>query len=88
LPAGIERVILKLVLRGEFVRAEDAQKTPTQSHISPNILVFEDKYDICTPVRETGQDLRALAALYHPEGWIRKRSANHPQTPAFRGDFV
>ena len=24
-------------------RAEDAQGTPTQSHVSPNILVYEDK---------------------------------------------
>jgi len=24
-------------------RAEDAQGTPTQSHISPSILVYEDK---------------------------------------------
>jgi len=31
-----------LVGRGT-ARAEDAQGTPTQSHISPSILVYEDK---------------------------------------------
>jgi len=25
-------------------RAEDAQRTPTQNHISPSILVYGDKY--------------------------------------------
>ena len=33
---------LRLVGRGT-VRAEDAQGTPTQSHISPSILVYEDE---------------------------------------------
>ena len=28
---------------GGAARAEDAQGTPTQSHISPSILVYEDK---------------------------------------------
>jgi hypothetical protein len=26
------------------VRAEDAQRTPTQSHILPSVLVYEDKW--------------------------------------------
>jgi len=30
------------------MRAEDAQGTPTQSHISPSILVYEDQHRILT----------------------------------------
>ena len=30
-------------LRGGTTRAEDAQGTPTQSHLSPSILIGEDK---------------------------------------------
>jgi len=33
------------------VRAEDAQVTPTQSHISPSMLVYEDKIVELEPVR-------------------------------------
>ena len=34
--------IIKLIDRRGTTRAEDAQGTPTQSHISPSILVYED----------------------------------------------
>jgi len=38
-------VYIDSVLSGRgTTRAEDAQGTPTQSHISPSILVYEDKY--------------------------------------------
>jgi len=36
-----------------------------------------DKHDSCTPVRETGRDLRAN----HPEGWIRKGTGTPQMRP-------
>ena len=33
----------RLRVGGGTARAEDAQGTPTQSHISPSILVYEDE---------------------------------------------
>jgi len=41
-------------------RAEDAQGTPTQSHISPSILVYEDKTIKLFPPRSAAVDPRAL----------------------------
>ena len=40
-------------------RAEDSQGTPTQSHISPSKLVYEDK-DLCT---KNGSKLRPESGL-------------------------
>jgi len=39
--SAFTRVDRRRVGRGA-ARAEDAQETPTQSHISPSILVYED----------------------------------------------
>ena len=39
-------------------RAEGAQGTPTQSHISPSILVFEDEKSLAGRVREEGLEIR------------------------------
>ena len=36
---------------GGAARAEDAQGTPTQSHISPSILVYEDNPEKCSNFR-------------------------------------
>jgi hypothetical protein len=35
-------------LLGDAARAEDAQGTPTQSHVPPSILVYEDYSGPCT----------------------------------------
>jgi len=39
-------------------RAEDDQGTPTQSHISPSILVYEDKQDRVTLSGEEGREVK------------------------------
>ena len=53
-------------------RAEDAPKTPTQSHISPSILVYEDKH---TPQRadddSTTRD-RDSAGVKTENAWQRR----------------
>ena len=41
--------------------AKDAQGTPTQSHISPSILIFEDTHDHFTPCGEMHAALRETA---------------------------
>ena len=41
---GRQRVDDKLRVGRGAVRAEDAQGTPAQSHISPSILVYEEKH--------------------------------------------
>ena len=41
--------------RGSTARAEDAQGTPTQSHTSPSILVYEEKIAFVARQRE-GRD--------------------------------
>ena len=38
-----DKVILRVYMLGGTARAEDAQGTPTQSHISPSILAYQDK---------------------------------------------
>ena len=56
LPGGGARLIRK-----GTTRAEDAQGTPTQSHISPRILVYEENTTARMEVRgETRRDVRAL----------------------------
>ena len=46
-PPGSEKVAHVWDLSGRgTARAEDAPGTPTQSHISPGILVYEEKYSL------------------------------------------
>ena len=51
-------------------RAEDDQGPPTQSHISPSILVYEDKV-----VTNAG----CLAADAGPVGVVRAQGSHHQQ---------
>jgi len=52
---------LKLVLGRGTARAEDAQGTPTQSHISPSILVYEDYTDASKPLTSSMHGGRGVA---------------------------
>jgi len=47
-------------------RAEDAQGTPTQIHISPSILVYEDKSIKLFPPRSAAADVSSEAGLRLP----------------------
>ena len=49
-------------------RAEDAQGTPTQSHISPSILVYEDQLEV-------RRYPRALAGVCCCSGWLMMRDS-------------
>jgi len=42
LPIHVNRVTAQVMIGRGTTRAEDAQGTPTQSHISPSILVYEE----------------------------------------------
>ena len=55
---SIDRLRVVSTLWEGAARAEDAQGTPSQSHISPSILVYEDysslKQQILIPTRSAG----------------------------------
>ena len=66
----VNLLVEKLAARGT-TRAEDAQGIPTQSHISPSILLHEDEFD---------EVLRMVASLEIPEyreprDWSRDASS-------------
>ena len=52
-------------------RAEDAQGTPTQSHIPPSILVYEDNYDKIPGFSTRNTRERGLRAFCRETGGAR-----------------
>jgi len=65
---------------GGFTKAEDAQGTPTQSHVSPSILVYEDNEKPSTADRVRHISPHLIEALLDPPPRPRRRSVK-PQTP-------
>ena len=47
--------------------AEDAQGTPTQSHISPSILVYEDYQSVAGALGASEDGLRGVDGAYDPQ---------------------
>ena len=62
-------------------RAEDAQGTPTQSHISPSVLVYEEKRRVTLRrVGQLGPDLRSQQNL-NPKPQTQKVADEAPVVP-------
>ena len=56
------------------MRTEDAQVTPTQSHISPRILVYEDSTSIRRYDMDDGVGVRGSAPACYTKAVSRLRS--------------